>query len=57
MPRSLQFVVRFPEDLALEVRRTMKRLQASSSGVRVTRSDAVRFLVRMGVEQGRKRAK
>jgi len=49
--KSLQFVVRFPEDLGLEVDRITKRLQASSSGVRVTRSDAIRFLVRLGIER------
>jgi len=51
MPKSVQFVIRFPEDVALEIERVKKRLQASSSGVRVTRSDAIRFLIRLGIER------
>jgi len=50
--KGSQFVVRFPDDLALKVDQVVKLLRGTSSGVRVTRSDAIRFLVRKGIEGG-----
>lgn len=46
---SVQLAVRIPSSLVQKVDETAKRLEALSD-LRVTRSDAVRFLVKKGLE-------
>jgi hypothetical protein len=47
--KSIQLVVRFDAALVREIDKEQKRLERVSSGVRVTRSDAIRHLLRVGV--------
>ena len=49
MKKSIQLVVRFDAALVREIDKERKRLEKISSGVRVTRSDAIRHLLRVGV--------
>lgn len=49
MKKSIQLVVRFDATLVREIDKERKRLEKISSGVRVTRSDAIRHLLRVGV--------
>lgn len=50
MKRNVRLAIRLPEDLVKEVDGTARHLERiQDSGVRVTRSDAVRYLLRSGI--------
>jgi hypothetical protein len=48
---SIQVTVRFEESLVREITAEQNRLSKESNGVRVTLSDAVRYLVRKGLSR------
>ena len=54
MRQAVQLAIRFDEELLREVDKETKRLQKTSNGIRVTRSDTVRYLVKKGLETERR---
>lgn len=51
MKNGVQLAIRIDEALIREIDKETKRLQKGSNGVKVTRSDTVRYLVKLGIEK------
>lgn len=47
--KTLQIALRLPADLVERIDETTVRLETLANGVKVTRSDTIRFLVRNGL--------
>lgn len=54
MKKSVQLAVRFDSALVKEIEAERRRLSKESNGVRVTLSDAIRYLVRAGLSKPKK---
>lgn len=54
MKKSVQLAVRFDSALVKEIEAERRRLSKESNGVRVTLSDAIRYLVRGGLSKPKK---